>query len=1221
MRIPEPTDRPSSARHPPGGPPADPPGPNGPSSVVPLRASADDAPTVITTPRPAAPADPGLGLAPGERLGHFELIGAVGSGGMAAVLKARDLELGRLVALKILPPHMARDPENVTRFKAEARAAARLDHDNIARVFFCGEDRGLHFIAFEFVEGDNLRSVIERRGPLPPAECVRYMLQAAAGLAHAAERGVVHRDVKPSNIIVTPDGKAKIVDMGLARNLAASVNGGVTQSGVTLGTFDYISPEQALDPRRADVRSDIYSLGCAFYHALTGRPPVPEGTAAKKLFAHRHEPILDPRVLNPQVPDELAAVLSRMMAKDPAKRFQTPAELIAALTALARRMNLGTDTMPALDPALLPADPSAVQLLPQPPRLPVGLVIGVAALAVATVVLLGLSGPGGGGEVRPSWEVATAPTRVTPPAEPTPNGQNPTPPAVPAPGPSPVAAGVEDLARHLADPAVAEVRLEPGKVYDLTALPDGVVIRDRKQIAVVGLRGPVPPVVRVAAYPAVASRLAVPPRGTLTIHGVGSVRFQGVRFDVADGPVSDETADRPVGVLIAEAARLSLSECRFQADPGLRSTETAGLAVHRGPEGPSTEVEADSCYFGLRRGVAVQLAGRVRARVAESAFAPHPVAFALRGDPDAVPPGPGEPSELNLRHCSFLLDGGAIAEAEDGRWLVTAGYCVFAAGPPDPAAVFLADPPARPAVLRLPGDPAAARFVGRPGEPNAYYQTDPLADADRGYSFDEAGRWATPLPPAADTAAVELPQSPWESADPAAELSRRPGPGEREEPWKAFRLKTTLPQLRHRDQVLLGARSLPRADDRLYSPWPPPPIDAAVNTRVKVWWPAPPPGQRGNLPPQHFETLREAVAALRPDDELHIRHDGELVVPEARFEVPGLRATVKPYPGTRPVLVPEASDRLDAGLFRLVEGELTLEGLDIRLRGRAARPGDVRSRSAVTVVAGRRCVLRNCVITTEERDDEKMAVVVLADPDGEMRVEAERRPEVRLENCLVRGRGRAVWVQSARPFDLDLTNTMTALAGPVLAVDPPAKAPPANATARVRLTRLTAALAGPLLDLRPARPRAGRAGGWVAVEVETDRCLFAPVERGHPLVVIDGGDPAAPDRTFTWVTAFAGPNWYANFPAGATLLEIDPADEAFDPKAVGVAGWFDFTGEWADRSSGAVTFERPPESSRRLAAVHPADLAVRNVEVPGAMAGEAGADVKQLPTPADGPAP
>ena len=179
-------------------------GPTPPSG----RASPDDAPTYITPARPLPPSDPSLGLGPGSRLGSFEVIEAVGAGGMAAVLKARDLDLGREVALKILPPHMARDPENVTRFKHEARAAARLDHDNVARVFACGEDGGLHFIAFEFVEGETLRAQIERRGPLSAGECVRSMIQVAAGLAHAASRGVVHRDIKPSNIMVTPGGRS-----------------------------------------------------------------------------------------------------------------------------------------------------------------------------------------------------------------------------------------------------------------------------------------------------------------------------------------------------------------------------------------------------------------------------------------------------------------------------------------------------------------------------------------------------------------------------------------------------------------------------------------------------------------------------------------------------------------------------------------------------------------------------------------------------------------------------------------------------------------------------------------------------------------------------------------------------------------------------------------------------------------------------------------------------
>src|SRR5207249_9461577 len=213
--------------------------------------NSDDVPTVISKRHPRPSPFAGVEDLRGRRLGHFELIEPIGVGGMAAVLRARDLQLGRTVALKILPPEMAADPENVRRFHQEARAAAKLDHENIARVFFCGEDQGLHFIAFEFVEGENLRTLLEGRGRIPVPEAIHYLLQIATGLAHAAQRGVVHRDIKPSNIIISPNGRAKLVDMGLARSLEPQSDGGLTQSGVTLGTFDYISPEQALEPREA----------------------------------------------------------------------------------------------------------------------------------------------------------------------------------------------------------------------------------------------------------------------------------------------------------------------------------------------------------------------------------------------------------------------------------------------------------------------------------------------------------------------------------------------------------------------------------------------------------------------------------------------------------------------------------------------------------------------------------------------------------------------------------------------------------------------------------------------------------------------------------------------------------------------------------------------------------------------------------------------------------
>ncbi|MFQ3650383.1 MAG: serine/threonine-protein kinase, partial [Gemmataceae bacterium] len=360
----------------------------------------DDTPTIISRAPAPCPAelDTGRGIR-GRRLAHFELIEPIGVGGMAAVLRARDLQLDRYVALKILPPELATDPEAIRRFHQEARSAAKLDHENIARVFYCGEDQRLHFIAFEFVEGENLRTIIERRGRLPVGEAVHYMLQVAAGLAHAAQRGVVHRDIKPSNIIITPTGRAKLVDMGLARSLESRGKDDLTQSGVTLGTFDYISPEQALEPRSADSRSDIYSLGCTFYHALTGQPPVPEGTAAKKLHHHQHVKPADPRDLVPGLPIEVVRVLDRMIAKDPRERFQTPEQLVQALLGVARQIGTG---------ASLPEGMLSVET-PVPPRgRPfVWMALGL-SLVIGAVLLLD---PGGTNAPTPRTPRSAHPTK------------------------------------------------------------------------------------------------------------------------------------------------------------------------------------------------------------------------------------------------------------------------------------------------------------------------------------------------------------------------------------------------------------------------------------------------------------------------------------------------------------------------------------------------------------------------------------------------------------------------------------------------------------------------------------------------------------------------------------------------------------------------------------------------------------------------------------------
>ena len=295
----------------------------------------------------------------GRKLAHFDLLEFVGGGGMGAVFRASDTMLNRIVAVKVLSRDQGRDEETVKRFQNEAQSAARLDHDNIARVYFVGEDDGWYFIVFEYIEGNNLRDQIANRGPMSVEDALKITLQVAEALEHASHREVVHRDIKPSNVLLTRTGKAKLVDMGLARlqPMKAEEND-LTASGVTLGTFDYISPEQARDPRMADVRSDIYSLGCTLFFMLTARPPFPDGTVLQKLLSHSGEAPPDPRLLRPDLPDELIPVISRMLSKQPADRYQKPSDLIGDLLALSER--LGFQTTPHGDPIYIAPEPSRI---------------------------------------------------------------------------------------------------------------------------------------------------------------------------------------------------------------------------------------------------------------------------------------------------------------------------------------------------------------------------------------------------------------------------------------------------------------------------------------------------------------------------------------------------------------------------------------------------------------------------------------------------------------------------------------------------------------------------------------------------------------------------------------------------------------------------------------------------------------------------------------------
>ncbi len=271
------------------------------------------------------------------RIGKYRVTAHLATGGMGAVYKAHDTEANRNVALKVLTPELAAKPLMIERFRREARNASKLSHPHIVRVYEFGEADGCFYIAMEFIEGIDLNEYVERKGPLDPEEALRLITQATKALDHAHRQNIIHRDIKPSNFLVTRrKGRlvVKLTDLGLSREVQAE-EFRVTRAGTTVGTVDYISPEQARDSGTADIRSDLYSLGCTWHHLLTGKAPFADGGLAERLHKHLNVDPPDPRTANPRVSRATAAVLRRLLAKRPTDRYQTPAELLKDLADLA----------------------------------------------------------------------------------------------------------------------------------------------------------------------------------------------------------------------------------------------------------------------------------------------------------------------------------------------------------------------------------------------------------------------------------------------------------------------------------------------------------------------------------------------------------------------------------------------------------------------------------------------------------------------------------------------------------------------------------------------------------------------------------------------------------------------------------------------------------------------------------------------------------------------
>ncbi len=334
-------------------------------------------PTFLTDePRsePAATADTTAAFV--RELGEYELLEKLGEGGMGAVYKARHRRLDKIVAVKVLPPDRMADPLALARFDREMRAVGRLTHPNIVQAFDAREIGGTHFLAMEYVAGMDLGDVVLNGGAMRIADACEVVRQMASGLVCAHENGLVHRDIKPSNAILTPGGQVKLLDLGLARlsggptNVEAS-RGEMTTSGTAMGTADYMAPEQATDSHTADIRADLYSLGCTLYKLLSGKPPF-SGPKYKnnmeKIMGHLRDVPPPITLLRTDVTADLAAVIDRMMAKDREQRFATPQEVVDALQPFASGANLPrlyreADAMrrgePLVEPSVMGTEPGA----------------------------------------------------------------------------------------------------------------------------------------------------------------------------------------------------------------------------------------------------------------------------------------------------------------------------------------------------------------------------------------------------------------------------------------------------------------------------------------------------------------------------------------------------------------------------------------------------------------------------------------------------------------------------------------------------------------------------------------------------------------------------------------------------------------------------------------------------------------------------------------------
>ncbi len=1163
----------------------------------------DDSPTIISKNAPKAvvsPIDDGIR---GRKLAHFELLEQIGAGGMAAVLRARDSQLDRIVALKILPPDMALDAENVQRFHQEARSAAKLDHENIARVFFCGEDQRLHFIAFEFVEGDNLRTILDRRGRLPVGVALPYVLQVAAGLAHAAERGVVHRDIKPSNIIITPSGRAKLVDMGLARSLGPQKDAGLTHSGVTLGTFDYISPEQALEPRDADVRSDIYSLGCTFYHMLTGRAPVPEGTAAKKLHHHQHIPPTDPRELVPGLPDEVVLILDRMMAKDPRFRYQNAGELVQHLLTAAKHLQVGAE----VPEGVLFVEAPLPRTATRKPYLLVGL-----AVAVVVALLWSLDQPAANPRpavVRQDNALIQGDDKKNERKD---ERRVPTPPRDPKTGrsdPVPVAFQQERLydeddvtaekllawlharknegARNLRIKLAKEITLE---VRDKSFT--GLVV-DADRVTIEAKSHSARPIIRLVNFG------ASPTAGcaALTVRA-NQATITGIRFFV-DGRESGSDAPL-VGLQLSGGDQHKVSECDFiQCNPA-KENQLNSLVVAAEGKVPRVDLST-SLFVGYKKFTtsdpvivggqnAVFVKGPSAINAVNCLFGPHTTTFGLEGKNEA----------LSLENCSIMLgnDSTAFNLLPNALVRLTTLACLIGSSESPP----------------LEGGGATLIRLGRGSDLPAYsgdngyfnIQTFLLPpDGEGKISLAELNSYFGVN--SSDTSKV-FSSAPWEEEKPLTNY---------DEAARAFLPYLDLEELRRSGDHLLGAEIV---EGKLLTEGLPKAVKRALPKDSHTRYVQP---RKDDSKWGIYSTLEAAVAASNSGDTIFLRYNGELAEQKLEFKKSELELlTIKRGEGYRPVLTFGATTgEKESSFIRLLSGKIQLhfEGVEILLRPRA----EFLTQSLLAFFGDAQVTFKDCVITLDQGNfpATSLAVASFPDPRNSMmkmepttpRVEGQK-PHLTFTNCFVRGTGDLVRNQSGRAFDLDANRSLIALSGSLCSVDVTAITGPSGLASVLRLDRTTTFLGEQLLRVQGKEVK--DLNKVPVHQVVASECLFLPARSGQPLVRFETQDSDADgleDKLkgiVQWETGKA--NAYGTFDPLLSHWQLGETEKRLD-----LGDWKSFTGANLSQSKFREPAADASAQKTPFSSLIPAQL-------PALRAGEQlifGAEVPALPKPLPVPKP